>query len=220
MALTIGILHTISPCELATNITTIGYISRNIDSRHNIFWNGICYALGRTVVYTLYGFILIPLIQSGMNLFLVEKFISKYGEIFVAPLFILVGLFLLFGHKLHIHAFGVKSSANVKFIKSGYIGSFTLGLLFSLVFCPTSGVFYFGILLPLSASEGGGYHLPIIYSLATTLPVIVISWILAFSFGEIGRFYNNAKRIQHWISLAVALLFIGIGINYAIDYFL
>jgi threonine/homoserine/homoserine lactone efflux protein len=91
-----------------------------------------------------------------------------------------------------------------------------LGILFALAFCPTSGVFYFGMLMPMAAAETGGYLLPVVFALATGLPVIVVAWILAYSIAGLGKFYNRIQVFQKWFNRVVAVLFIVVGIYYAI----
>ena len=94
-----------------------------------------------------------------------------------------------------------------------------LGILFALAFCPTSGIFYFGILMPLAAAETGGYFLPVIYAIATGLPVILVAWILAYSVAGLGRFYNSVQIFEKWFRKIVAILFIVIGIYYAVVFY-
>lgn len=95
-----------------------------------------------------------------------------------------------------------------------------LGVLFSLAFCPTSGVFYFGMLMPMSAAETGGYLLPVVFAIATGLPVIIVAWILAYSVAGLGKFYNRMQVFQKWMNKIIALLFIAVGIYYAITFYL
>ena len=102
----------------------------------------------------------------------------------------------------------------------GSWGALLLGILFALAFCPTSGVFYFGILMPLAAAETGGYFLPVIYAIATGLPVILVAWILAYSVAGLGRFYNSVQIFEKWFRKIVAILFIVIGIYYAVVFYL
>ena len=89
-AFILGILTAISPCPLATNITAIGFIGKDIENHHRIFINGLLYTLGRVVTYTVLGFILIPILREGASMFSVQKAISKYGEMLIAPLLIVL----------------------------------------------------------------------------------------------------------------------------------
>lgn len=194
-AFLLGLLTAISPCPLATNITAIGFISKDIGNRNKIFLGGLLYTLGRVVAYTVLGIILISILKEGSSMFSLQKGISKYGEILIAPVLIFVGVFMLFGDRLNLPKFGFSGTGKAEKLK-GNLGSLLLGVLFALAFCPTSGLFYFGMLIPMSAAEPGGYLLPIVYAVATGLPVILVAWILAYSVAGIGKFYNRIQVFQ------------------------
>lgn len=219
-AFLLGILTAISPCPLATNITAIGYISKDIESKHRIFLGGILYTVGRIVTYTVLGFILIPILREGASMFAIQKAVSKYGEMIIAPALVLIGLFMLFGSKLNLPKFGFNGGDSGRLKSRGGIGALLLGVLFSLAFCPTSGVFYFGMLIPMSAAETGGYLLPVVFAIATGLPVIIVAWILAYSVAGLGKFYNRMQTFQKWFSKIIAVLFIVVGIYYAVTYYI
>ena len=95
-----------------------------------------------------------------------------------------------------------------------------LGILFAMAFCPTSGLFYFGMLIPMSASATGGYAMPAVYALATGLPVVVVAWIIAYSIGNIAGFYRKMQVFQKWFNLLVAALFIIVGLYYAYTFYI
>lgn len=214
-AFLLGLLTAVSPCPLATNITAIGFISKGMESKHRIFRDGLLYTSGRIIAYTVLGFILIPILRQGASMFSIQKNISLYGEMLIAPILILIGLFMLFGNSLNLPKFGF-SGNGAKLKNKGGAGALFLGILFSLAFCPTSGVFYFGMLLPMAAAESGGYILPVAYAIATGLPVIVVAWILAYSVAGLGKFYNRMQVFEKWFRRIVAILFIIVGIYYAI----
>lgn len=218
-AFILGLLTAVSPCPLATNITAIGFIGKDIENRHRIFTNGLLYTIGRILTYTVLGFILIPILREGASMFAVQKAISKYGEILIAPLLIVIGIYMLDLIKLNIP----KISINGEYVKKrtkGSWGALFLGILFSLAFCPSSGIFFFGMLIPLSASEAGGYLLPVVYAIATGLPVILVAWVLAYSVAGLGKFYNRIQVFEKWFRKIVAILFIAVGIYYAVIFYL
>lgn len=217
-AFLLGLLTAISPCPLAANITAIGYIGRDITDRSRIFRDGLLYALGRIAAYTLLGAALIAILREGASMFALQKAISRYGEMLLAPALILIGLFMLFGHKLNLPQFGFSGGDRIE--KRGGWGALLLGVLFAMAFCPTSGVFYFGMLIPMSAAETGGYLLPAVFALATALPVVAVAWMLAYSVAGLGRFYSRMQAFQKWLNRLVALLFIAVGIYYGVIYYL
>ncbi len=214
-ALVLGLLTAISPCPLATNIAAIGFIGKDIENRQRIFRNGLLYTLGRVIAYTLLGIVLIMILKEGASFFGIQKFIGKYGELIIGPVLLLTGLFILFGNKLKLPSFGFKGDGE-RFAHKGVLGALTLGMLFAMAFCPTSGVFYFGMLIPMSATATAGYMLPILFAVATALPVLVVAWILAFSVNHIGNFYGKMQTIQKWVNGIVGFLFVGIGIYYCV----
>lgn len=218
-AFLLGLLTALSPCPLATNITAVGYISRDIANRNRIFRDGLLYALGRIAAYSILGAVLIAILREGASMFVLQKAISRYGEMLLAPALILIGLFMLFGERFKLPKFGFSRDSG-KVNRRGGWGAFLLGILFALAFCPSSGVLYFGMLIPMSAAETGGYLLPAVFAFATGLPVVAVAWILAYSVAGIGRFYSRMQNIQKWFNRIVALLFITVGIYYGIVYYL
>ena len=214
-AFLLGLITAMSPCPLATNIAAIGFIGRDIENRKRVFFNGILYTLGRVVAYTVLGIILIVIIKGGSSFFGIQKFIGKYGEMIIGPALLLIGVLMLFSNKLRLPSFGLKSDGE-NIAQRGCWGAFLLGILFSLTFCPSSGIFYFGMLIPLSASVTMVYLLPVIFAIATALPVLVVAWILAFSAEQISKVYGRIQIIQKYLNVIVSILFMLIGIYYCI----
>lgn len=213
-AFLLGLLTALSPCPLATNIAAIGFIGKEMEDRKRVFRNGLLYTLGRILAYTLLGFVLILILKEGSSMFGIQKTIGTWGERVLGPALLVIGLFMLFGDRLNLPQFGFKGNAEGLARKGGW-GALLIGILFALAFCPTSGVFYFGMLIPLSATTTAGYLLPAVFAIATALPVLVVAWILAFSVQQMGRFYDRMRTVQRWMNLFVGVLFIGIGIYYS-----
>lgn len=218
-AFLLGLLTAVSPCPLATNIAAIGFIGRDIENRRRIFRNGLLYTLGRIVAYTALGVVLILILKTGSSLFGVQKVIGKYGELILGPSLLLIGLFMLFGGRFNLPSFGFEGSGEGLARKGGW-GAFLLGVLFAMAFCPTSGVFYFGMLVPMSATVAAGYLLPVVFAIATVLPVLAVAWILAFSVQHIGSFYGRMQTVQKWLNRIVGVLFVLIGVYYCVIMYL
>lgn len=212
-AFLLGLLTAISPCPLATNIAAIGFIGKNIESRRRIFANGLLYTLGRTLAYTLLGILLLAVLKGGSSMFGIQKAVSEWGELLLGPLLLVIGLFMLIGDKLNLPKFGFNGDAEGLAKKGGW-GALLIGVLFALAFCPTSGVFYFGMLIPMAATTTAGYLLPAVFAIATALPVLAVAWILAFSAQQLGNFYGKVRNVQKWLNLIVGILFIAIGLYY------
>lgn len=119
-AFILGILTSVSPCPLATNITAIGFISKDIENRHRIFINGLLYTFGRIVSYTVLGFILIPILREGASMFMVQKAVSKYVEMLIAPALIIIGIFMLHIIKLNLPKINIGGESLKKRTKGGW----------------------------------------------------------------------------------------------------
>lgn len=216
-ALLLGLLTAISPCPLATNIAAIGFISKDISDRRAIFRRGLLYCAGRVAAYWILAIVLIALINSSVSIFGLRSSITAIGEAVIGPLLVVIGLFMLFGHKLSLPKVNLSGEG---LARRGNVGALLLGMLFALAFCPTSGVFYFGMLVPLSASTTAGWLLPPLFAVATALPVVLVAWVLAFSVEKIGTVYGRLQLIQRRLNAIVAVLFVLIGIYYCITIFI
>lgn len=212
-AFLLGLLTALSPCPLATNIAAIGFISKDIEDRKRIFRNGLLYTLGRILSYTLLGVILILVLKEGASMFGIQKTIGTWGELLLGPLLLVIGLFMLLGDRINLPQFGFKGNAEGLAKKGGW-GALLIGILFAMAFCPTSSVFYFGMLIPMSATATAGYLLPVIFAIATSIPVLAVAWILAFSVQKMGNFYGKMQKIQKWMKHIVGILFLLVGIYY------
>lgn len=212
-AFLLGLLTALSPCPLATNIAAIGFIGKDIEDRKRIFRNGLLYTLGRILSYTLLGVILILVLKEGASMFGIQKTIGTWGELLLGPLLLVIGLFMLLGDRINLPQFGFKGNAEGLAKKGGW-GALLIGILFAMAFCPTSGVFYFGMLIPMSATATADYLLPVIFAIATSIPVLAVAWILAFSVQKMGNFYGKMQKIQKWMKHIVGILFLLVGIYY------
>lgn len=211
LALLLGIMTAISPCPLATNITAIGYISKDLENKKRIFLNGLWYTLGRAISYTTLGVIL----YFGASTFSVAKFFQSNGEKFLGPLLIVVGILMFDFFKINFPGFsGLSEKIKSKNGKNNWWSAMLLGIVFALAFCPYSGVLYFGMLIPITIASPSGLFLPLVFAIATGLPVIIVAYLLAFSISSIGGFYKKVKIFEKWFRLVVATIFILVGAYY------
>ena len=196
---------------MATNITAIGFIGKDIENRNRVFYNGMVYTLGRTFSYTA----LAVIILLGADQFKISGIFQQYGEKIIGPLLLIIGVLMFGVIKLNFPAFNNITERLQNKKKFSYWSVFLLGVVFALAFCPYSGVLYFGMLIPLTVSTSG-LHLPVVFAIATGIPVIIFAWLIAFTISGVGNLYKRIKSFEFWFRKVVALLFIGIGIYYII----
>jgi len=215
-AMVLGLMTAISPCPLATNITAVGYISKDIENRDRVFINGLLYTFGRAVTYTAIALV----IYLGVDQFKFSGFFQRYGEKILGPLLIIIGLFMLDIIKVKFPGMSGLTSKMQKKTRWGYLDVILLGLVFALAFCPYSGVLYFGMLVPMTVASASGLYLPIVFAIATGIPVVIFAWILAYAVSGIGTVYNRVKVFERWFRRIIAVLFIAVGIYYVFRVYL
>lgn len=206
----------ISPCPLATNITAVGYISKDIENRRKVFIKGLVYTLGRAVSYTAIGMIFF----FGASKFKVAGFLQQWGEKLLGPLLVIIGIFMLDIIRINFPGLGNLTEKMGRKSRSGFWGVLLLGIVFALAFCPYSGVLYFGMLIPMTVSSASGLYLPVVFAIATGIPVIIFAWLLAFSVGQVGSIYNNVKIFEKWFRRVIGVLFIVVGLYYIWIFFI
>jgi len=210
-AFLLGVLTSISPCPLATNITAIAYISKEIKTAKHTLLNGIFYTLGRGASYT----ILATLIYFGLSSFQISSIFQGWGDKILGPVLIIISLIMFGVIKINLGKGGEKiEKIKIWLAQKGFIGSFFLGMLFALAFCPYSGVLFFGVLIPLVLKSTESLLLPPIFALGTGLPVILFSFLIAFSIQKLGQVFQIMQKVEKIIRYGVAIIFLGAGAYY------
>lgn len=214
VALALGLLTAIAPCPLATNITATAYIAKTIDSKKKVLLSGLFYTLGRTFSYTLIG----AIIYFGASKFQVAKLFQGNGEKYIGFVLVILGLIMLDIIKLNFIKGGdLTDKLSDKFKDKGLLGSFLLGALFAMAFCPYSGALFFGMLMPLTIKSG--LLLPIVFSLGTGLPVILFAFVIAFSLEKLSKYFKAITQVEKVMRIIAGVTFILTGLYYINIYF-
>ena len=212
-AFILGLMTAISPCPLATNITATAFISKNIGSKRKVFLSGIIYSLGRAFSYSSIGLIL----YFGASKFHVARFFQQNGEKYLGPLLIIVGLIMLNVIRLNfLGKSNFQERLSEKFKDKGLLGSFLIGVVFALAFCPYSGALYFGMLIPMTIASAKGLYLPVVFAFGTGLPVIMFTYLLAFTAGKVGTFYKKITKIEKVMRMVAGVVFVLTGLYYVL----
>lgn len=211
----IGLMAAISPCPLATNITAIAYASKRIDNSRHTVLVGLLYTLGRMVTYVALALLIVTF---GMSIQNISVFMQNYGNKLLGPFLIIAGLIMLNIIILNIVK-GNKHFINLKekLASKGFMGSFLLGIIFALAFCPFSALLFFGMLIPLALKSGDGILIPSVFAFATGLPVIVFSFILVKGMSRLGKIMNKVNIFERVMRRIVAIIFIVLGIYYTFN---
>lgn len=208
-ALWLGILTSISPCPLATNIAAVSFVSRDLDSSRRVLWSGILYSLGRMAAYVAIAMLAVA---SLLSLPEVSFFLETNMRKIIGPLLIAVGIILLDVLPIRFSTSFGSGSLQEKAGKWGLWGSGVLGIVFALTFCPLSAALFFGSLIPLAVDGKSALLMPSLYGLGTALPVIGFALVMAFGMRSIGKVFDRLTQMEKWARKATAFVFIGAGI--------
>jgi cytochrome c-type biogenesis protein len=205
----LGILTSISPCPLATNIAAVSFISRNLESSKKVVWSGLLYAAGRMFTYVA---IAVLAVASLLSLPEVSFFLESNMHKIIGPLLIVTGIILLDVFPISFSASLVGNSAQEKAGRWGIWGSGLLGIIFALTFCPLSAALFFGSLIPLAIDGKSAVMMPSVYGLGTALPVVGLALVMVFSVRSLGRLFDRLTQIEKWVRRLTAVVFIGAGL--------
>jgi len=214
-ALLLGLMVTVAPCTIASNVTIIGFFTNGEENRKKIIANGFFYTLGRTLAYGVLG-MAIFYFAGGLEISqLLQPFIVKI----IGPVFIVVGFLML--DIIHIHGLADKClyKLNLKNIRKNSWNALGIGILLAFTFCPYCAAIYFGMLVPLSFTVSYGAILPWLFGIGAAIPLLLMTWVVAFSYTKLTGFYNRLQKFECWFRRILGILFILSGILLVMEYY-
>jgi len=216
-ALWLGILTSISPCPLASNIAAVSFLSKKITHPALVFVSGLAYTLGRMVSYAVLGWIII---NSLLSVPQVAQFLQKYMGKALGPLLIVTGLILLEVITLRLPGIALSEKHHNKLVESGAPGAFLLGFIFALAFCPVSAALFFGSLIPLALNNKAGTLLTFIYGVGTGLPVLIFAVAIALGVTSMSHWFHRITKLEYYTRRITGIIFIFVGLYYSGIYIL
>lgn len=214
-ALWFGILTSISPCPLATNIAAISFIGRKVGRPGYVLSTGLLYTIGRTITYILLAVVLVKGLSSMP---VVSHWLQKYMNRLLGPVLILVAMVLLDLLSFNISSNGIASWCNKRAEGLGLAGALLIGILFALSFCPVSAALFFATLIPLAVKHSSSILLPTIYGAGTALPVLIFAFLLEISADLMGRVFNKVTQFELWARRITGGIFLAVGIYFTFAY--
>lgn len=208
-ALWLGILTSLSPCPLATNITAISFVGRRTGSPARILLTGLLYTSGRALVYIAIAALLVTSVMSSSA---VSLTLQIWMNKLLGPILILVGMVMLGLLRLRFRGRGMSGQMQHRVERWGLFGALALGMLFALSFCPVSAALFFGSLLPLAVKHNSGVVLPFLFGVGTAIPVVIFAVILAFGARWLGKAFERLTILERWMRVFTGAVFIAVGI--------
>jgi len=235
-ALYLGLLTSISPCPLATNIAAISYVGRKVGSPRAVMGAGLLYTAGRCLLYLALA---VLLVSTAMSIRPVSLFLQAYVHLVLGPVFLLLGMFLVGLITTSLGGAMMTAGLQKRVDAMGVWGALVLGILFAVSFCPTSAAWFFGLLalmmgsearqitaelakiginLPDAALPGSTVVLPVIYGIGTAVPVLLVAFLLAYSAQSVGKAYNTLSKIEWWARQLTGWIFVLLGVYFSLAY--
>lgn len=208
-AFVLGVLVALNPCQLAISISALAYEYRN----GKRLMDGLVYATGRAITYTIMGWVTMCLIGGGSNVTGLQHVLSM-AEAVVPYILITIGLYLIyraFHHHHHHHGENCHNSGRI-IKRNGPLGSLVLGMTLAFAFCPESAIFYFGMMIPLSISSSVGAIVPLVFGFSASIPVVVIAWLMQKAVNGTEKLTQSFEQFQQWLNGITGILFILIAI--------
>ncbi|MFV1967170.1 MAG: aromatic aminobenezylarsenical efflux permease ArsG family transporter [Pirellulaceae bacterium] len=233
-ALYLGVLTSISPCPLATNIAAISYIGRKVENPRLVIHAGLLYTLGRCLLYLVLATLLTT---TALTIPAMSLFLQKSTHWALGPVFLLLGIFLVGLITITSGGTMISERMQKRVDSMGIWGALPLGVLCAISFCPTPAAWFFGLLaltlgseagaitgvleqvgitLPESSLPGGAILLPFLYGVGTALPVLLVSFLLAYSANSVGKTYNALTKVEWLARMITGWIFIAVGAYFSI----
>jgi cytochrome c-type biogenesis protein len=216
-ALWLGILTSISPCPLASNVAAVSYVGRSVASPRRVFLAGVLYSLGRALTYVLVGMLVVT---SVLSLPSVSFFLQHRMNQVLGPLLIVIGFGIMGWLRLPTPTWNLSQTLQRRSASGGVAGAALLGITFALSFCPVSAGLFFGALIPLAVGSQSRVLLPAVYGVGTGLPVVVFAVVLALGFQWVGRAFGVLTRIERAARPVTGAVFIVAGIYLTVTHVL
>ena len=205
-----GVLTSISPCPLATNIAAMSFVAKRVDSPRKVFLSGFLYTLGRSLTYVLLVGLLVFAFTAAPSL---SHLLQKYMNKILAPALIVVGVILLDVIPIRFNFSRDTIALQGRMENCGVWTAFLLGVLFALSFCPTSAALFFGTMVPLALKFNSVFTIPMFYGLGTALPVVGFAVLIALGANSVSRVFNKITIFERWARIITGIIFICVGVH-------
>jgi cytochrome c-type biogenesis protein len=211
----LGVLASICPCPLATNIAAISFLARRVQRPRAVLLSGLLYTAGQAAAYVGLGAILVAGLTASAD---VSLFLQKYVSRLLGPVLILAGMAILglLGERLSISLAGLGAQERARRGGAGWAAA--MGILLALSFCPGTAAIFFGGLVPLATAQQSRVLLPLAYGLGAAAPVAAVAFLAAYAAGAMGKAFNRLRQFERWARAITGAIFILVGIYYSLTY--
>lgn len=211
----LGLLTSISPCLMATNIAAISFLARRVDRPRWVLLSSACYIAGQAVAFVLLATLVV---HSLLSVPLLSHLLQKYMFRLLGPLLVLCAMFILEWLTVQLGDGRLKGWVQARTRNGGFWAAAALGIVFAMSFCPTTAALFFGGLIPLSLTSGASVLLALAYAVGVALPVVAFSLIIALFTHRVGRVFDQVGSMERVARRGTGVLFLIIGLYFTLRY--
>src|SRR5690625_1368646 len=201
----LGGVGAVAPCQLTSNVSAIT-IYGNKSLVDKVPWLHVyLFILGKIVVFSVLGIVIWLL---GREVYSTLSQILPILRKAIGPLLIVIGLFMvgLFHWSKTFRIINFPATVP----KESYLGSFLMGVSFTLAFCPTMFVLFLFTLMPVVLVTSYGVILPSVFGIGTSLPLLLVIFLIWY-FGASGVILKSGRKIGAIVQKAAGVLLTVIG---------
>lgn len=211
----LGVLTSLSPCPLATNLAAISYLGQDAARAGRVGASAVAYSGGRALTYALLGagvaagLLAVPALSMAL-----QRTMNKV----LGPLLVLTGMVLLGLLSLPFATRAGNAGLWERLGKARLPGALALGVLFALSFCPVSAALFFGSLLPLALQNRSPWLFPAVFGLGTALPVLAAAGLLAAGSHALARALGRIQAVERGARLVTGGLLLAVGVYLSVRF--
>jgi cytochrome c biogenesis protein CcdA len=199
-----GIMTTVHPCPLTTNIASVSML---------IGWSAHRKTTGLTLFYFVCGYlfsylIIAMLLSSGaLSIPQISYVLQVVVNYFIGPLLVLIGMLLADLMNLN-RLYKGKILSNIRTRNWSGLLAFPFGVMIALSFCPATAAIFFGILVPLSVDHDKTFLFPLLYAMGASIPLSAIAALMnrGVSLRKNTLIVKYLPKISGWILIIVGII--------------
>ena len=180
------------------------------------------------------------LATTAMSIPAVSLFLQKYMHLVLAPIFLLLGMFLVGLITTSRGGATMTEGMQKRIDAMGVWVRCCWACCSRSSFCPTSAAWFFGLIALIMGSEAGAITtllakdrhqparrrpcpgravvLPLIYGIGTAVPVLLVAFLLAYSAKSVGKTYNMLSKVEWWARQITGWVFVLAGVYFSLKY--
>lgn len=205
------LMTAISPYPLTKNISSIGFISGDMEMHKRVFLSGIVNTLKRAIGSTA----MVIVLFLGASQMKISMIFQGWSEKLFGPFLIFSGLFMLDILKLKFPGFSGLTEKNGNYSRKNDWSTQFLERVFTMTYYSCSEVLFFVMLIPIIIVSISGLYFLVVYVIGTGMLVFIFAWLVTYIIANKALLYNKINKLKLQLRRIISVLFL---INWSLLY--